>query len=470
MSWNIEMNRILPVKVSGVPGKMVPLEFSRLSTDSITVSAVLRNCDPSYPVLPRFVGLRMLMDPSKTQHRIWKDVDFRALKIDDSFVTNQWQTFLWVFSQGIESTLKISSCSLTNFAEKSNIFFSVRSDVFMMEIWLSCKFLPMNVVALIVTARNIPQIIECSSPSFATLDILFCLSRTWSFTRFTNSAASLPMMNFLNWPLLESWHYQFALMCHEVVLRTLRIAHFRREELLRDEDVLQHSPRSSVRLPWLIVRRSLSFPLLRRPNTVVIQFWIICWREALCFLTRLPQSIFSNNGLPRILLTEVEDDTNDGVLAIRFIIGRDFAVSWILLRSLRHCSRAHCRTEMADIEQAQQNDSTHHACNFLLVKMSASWFLVSMYLIWIKQPIKCNSVSPGNMSHCWTSSFNDHFDHCFTVFEHIQQSFLARGLDAWRNTVNILEHVDLPTRFFFQYQQVIPFCLKSESRFQKQKQ
>ena len=56
-----------------------------------------RNCDPSYPVLPRFVGLRMLMDPSKTQHRIWKDVDFRALKIDDSFVTNQWQIFLWVF-------------------------------------------------------------------------------------------------------------------------------------------------------------------------------------------------------------------------------------------------------------------------------------------------------------------------------------------------------------------------------------
>ena len=25
----------------------------------------------------------------------------------------------------------------------------------------------------------------------------------------------------------------------------------------------------------------------------------------------------------------------------------------------------------------------------------------------IKQPMKCNSVSPGNMSHCWTPSFND---------------------------------------------------------------
>ena len=38
----------------------------------------------------------------------------------------------------------------------------------------------------------------------------------------------------------------------------------------------------------------------------------------------------------------------------------------------------------------------------------------------IKQPIMCNSVSPGNMSHCRTLSFNDHYDHCFIVFEHIQ--------------------------------------------------
>ena len=39
----------------------------------------------------------MLMDPSKIQHRIWNDVDFRALKIDDGFVTNQWQISMSVF-------------------------------------------------------------------------------------------------------------------------------------------------------------------------------------------------------------------------------------------------------------------------------------------------------------------------------------------------------------------------------------
>ena len=38
----------------------------------------------------------------------------------------------------------------------------------------------------------------------------------------------------------------------------------------------------------------------------------------------------------------------------------------------------------------------------------------------IKQPVKRNSVSPGNMSHCGTPSFNDHFDHCFIVFKHVQ--------------------------------------------------
>ena len=58
-----------------------------------------------------------------------------------------------------------------------------------------------------------------------------------------------------------------------------------------------------------------------------------------------------------------------------------------------------------------------------------------------------NSVSPGNMSHWGTPPFNDHLDHCFIVFEHTQQNFLTRRLDVWRNTINILQHVDLPSRF-----------------------
>ena len=47
----------------------------------------------------------------------------------------------------------------------------------------------------------------------------------------------------------------------------------------------------------------------------------------------------------------------------------------------------------------------------------------------IEQPIKSNSVGSGNMSHCRTPSFNDHFDHSFIVLKHKQSSFLTRGLD-----------------------------------------
>ena len=31
----------------------------------------------------------------------------------------------------------------------------------------------------------------------------------------------------------------------------------------------------------------------------------------------------------------------------------------------------------------------------------------------IEQPIKSNSVGPGNMSHCRASSLYNHLDHCF---------------------------------------------------------
>ena len=38
----------------------------------------------------------------------------------------------------------------------------------------------------------------------------------------------------------------------------------------------------------------------------------------------------------------------------------------------------------------------------------------------IELPIKSNSMSSGTMSHCMTPSFNDHLDHCFIAFKHVQ--------------------------------------------------
>ena len=130
--------------------------------------------------------------------------------------------------------------------------------------------------------------------------------------------------------------------------------------------------------------------------------------------------------------------------------------------------------------------------------MFASWFLVSMYLIWtfgiqinsIEQPIRCNSVGSGNMPHCWTPAFHNHFDHSLIVLKHIQQSFMMRGLDVEGNTININQHVDLPLRSLTSvndnrspnslcrleaydvcehHSQVSPNYLKHEKHFQEQK-
>ena len=38
----------------------------------------------------------------------------------------------------------------------------------------------------------------------------------------------------------------------------------------------------------------------------------------------------------------------------------------------------------------------------------------------IEQPIKSNSVSSGNVSHCRTSAFHNHFNYSFIVLKHIQ--------------------------------------------------
>ena len=65
------------------------------------------------------------------------------------------------FSQPIVSKPEISSCSVTNFADISNICLSVRSAVFTMEFWLFWKIFPMSAADSIVTAINILQIIEC---------------------------------------------------------------------------------------------------------------------------------------------------------------------------------------------------------------------------------------------------------------------------------------------------------------------
>ena len=73
---------------------------------------------------------------------------------------------------------------------------------------------------------------------------------------------------------------------------------------------------------------------------------------------------------------------------------------------------------MANIEQAQQmiplitrEISFGQSVSKLVFGVDVFDLDFGVQINSIKQPIKRNSVGPGNMSHCRTSSFNDHFDH-----------------------------------------------------------
>ena len=72
-------------------------------------------------------------------------------------------------------------------------------------------------------------------------------------------------------------------------------------------------------------------------------------------------------------------------------------------------------------------------------KCHASWFLVSTYIDLdlefqvdsVKQPIMSKSVSSWHMSHCWTSSFDYHFDHSFIVFRDVQLRLTLKKNVCW---------------------------------------
>ncbi len=110
-----------------------------------------------------------------------------------------------------ESYPHLRSCSLTNFADMSNIIFSMRS-VDSQWILIVLEILPHECRLIHRYSHKRCPNLEYSSPSLVTLEILFCLFRTWSFSWFTNdldstdnsnSDVSLPMMKF--WEFATSW-------------------------------------------------------------------------------------------------------------------------------------------------------------------------------------------------------------------------------------------------------------------------
>ena len=161
--------------------------------------------------------------------------------------------------------------------------------------------------------------------------------------------------------------------------------------------------------------------------------------------------------------SDAVEDSADGAFpllrAIRNIIGLDFVVTLSSLDSfcVRFDITSQQLIELKWLILNKHNRWFHSSrVKFLLVRMSASWFFgVNVFDLdfWvqidsIEQPIKSNSVGSGYVSHCGISSFYDHFDHCFVVFKHIQQSFLMRRVHVRGNKINSIQIIDHSLRLF----------------------
>ena len=215
----------------------------------------------------------------------------------------------------------------------------------------------MNVASFHVVDMNIPHTFECSSLDSATLDILFCLFRTWSFTLSTNSDASLPITKFSEFASSSSF------------------------------TVSGFPDPSWIISPYLT---ECAFPSgrgsSRRGTTccIISQEVFSGFPDRSSLETDFPGSWYPCKVLP--WFDEVEDDTTEGILAVKFFINHDFSCdtffSWFWLSSFCHCSRASCRTEMADVQQIQQMIPLITCETSFGRKMSANWFLVSIYVIW----------------------------------------------------------------------------------------
>ena len=278
----------------------VPLEFSRLSIDSVIVSVALGSCDPSYPVFPSFVGLRILMDPSKTQHRNRKDVDFRALEIDNGFVTNQWQLFPWMIFP-------------INFVHVISLFLFAHQFFWDVEHFLQgeiCGILDGVLIIQEILSHECRRIHRCShehSPNYWMLFTWLCNVRH-SFLSFSNL-----IFYFIHKFCCVTSHDESFGICLFLVFSTIRLPRsitkylsapcglrisVEKSIFMMRTNLLHRIPRSFLRFPRSIVRRSPTFPLLRRPRSTIILFWITCWWRSI----RFPWSIVSRNRFPRILI------------------------------------------------------------------------------------------------------------------------------------------------------------------------
>ena len=77
------------------------------------------------------------------------------------------------------------------------------------------------------------------------------------------------------------------------------------------------------------------------------------------------------------------------------------------------------------------------------------WFQVDS----VEQPINRNSVGSGHVSHCWTSSFDNHLDDSFVVLKNVQLLTLRRMcvLEVRNPHLTIAQTLSFSLQFMFSF-------------------
>ena len=108
------------------------------------------------------------------------------------------------------------------------------------------------------------------------------------------------------------------------------------------------------------------------------------------------------------------------------------------------------RAEMANIEQMKKI-IPFITCEITLCQyVCESVFGVNVFdldlgvqIDSIKQSIKSNSVCFGHVSHCWTSSFDNHLDDSFVVFKNVQSRLTLRRMCVGGYVIQVSQLLNL---------------------------
>ena len=347
----------------------VPLEFRRLSTD------ILQNlCSFSRLVLLQFCFSKLccIQDVEELHRNITQNLKIRRLLCFEPIITtplNQWQLCPRIL--------------LTqNFVPTINFFIIADRLCCDVKHLFQCKifFILHNILHL---WKTLSLECRCTMLDFLSHDELFKIGL------FLDILWSGSPRSFVN---------SFFVPCRmrspaEKMFSTMRV------------NFPQWIPRIFLRLPWSIVLSISTFPPLEETRIDHDPFV----NSLIDVSTGCPvlssRACLSGSWYPCEVLSgfaEAEEDTNEGVLAVKFIIGRDLAVTRPSPDSgwARFAIAAMQAVELKWLILNKVNKWFHSSrVKFAFVKMSANWFLVSRYLIWILGPRLIRSNNQSRATH-----------------------------------------------------------------------